>query len=601
MVFKFLKKKLGFKSERKEASNEEIQQVSLPEPAETIQPETSDPAPESTPEIQSEPDAVVPEHELEPVEPVPPPDLPEPVSDIASASECLAGTASPVESEIKLEPTDLHPTPPVESEPVLEIEPAPVHCADPETLLEPKIESEVERLPETSPFIHEPEVAPKSEEPSAFKSPNYETESAFSPEPALKTPTPDLDIQPASDSPFSPPAEPEPVSEIELSPADSLAPETVSASEIDPASERPSETPHLVEPEAQPESADPLTSQLPNDEKAPVRTKEPDPDTAEPSSAPEIQPPPLPETAPLPTETGLFSKLKSGLSKTRKLLNTDITGLFASSTVIDDALFDELEERLITADLGIDITMVLMDRIRQQAKKLKTGDQLKAVLKKELLGLFPDAVDTPAPAKPHVIMMVGVNGTGKTTTLGKLAMRYKRQGKKVLIGAADTFRAAAIEQVEVWADRAGAGIVRHKEGADPAAVAYDTVEAAMARNVDVVLIDTAGRLHTQKNLMEELKKIKRAVNKKFKSAPHEVMLVIDATTGQNAMSQAKIFNEAVDLTQISVTKLDGTAKGGIVAAVSSALNLPIAYIGVGEAIEDLQDFDAKKFIDALFD
>lgn len=301
------------------------------------------------------------------------------------------------------------------------------------------------------------------------------------------------------------------------------------------------------------------------------------------------------------SDSGLFSRLKSGLSKTRKVLNTDVSDLFSGATRIDDDLFDELEELLVTSDLGIDITMALMDRIRKKAKKLDTAEELKAILKEELQALFFQPEAPPSPAKPHIIMMVGVNGTGKTTTLGKLAMRYTQDGKKVLIAAADTFRAAAIEQVEIWAQRASAQIVKHKEGADPAAVAYDAVEAAMARGMDVVLIDTAGRLHTQKNLMEELKKIKRSIGKKLSGAPHEVMMVIDATTGQNAISQARIFNDAVGLTQISVTKLDGTAKGGIVAAVSSTMNLPIAYIGVGEAIEDLQDFDAKRFVDALFD
>ncbi len=300
--------------------------------------------------------------------------------------------------------------------------------------------------------------------------------------------------------------------------------------------------------------------------------------------------------------TGLLSKLKSGLSKTRTILNTDVTELFSSTKAINDDLFDELEERLVTSDLGIDITMELMERIRKKSRGLSTGDQLRQVLKDELLTLFHEpAPPAPSRPKPYVIMMVGVNGTGKTTTLGKLAMKYNAEGKKVLIAAADTFRAAAIEQVEIWAQRAGADIVRHKEGADPAAVAYDAVEAAMARGADVVLIDTAGRLHTQKNLMEELKKIKRSVDKKYKGAPHDVMMVIDATTGQNALSQTDIFHKAVGLTQMSVTKLDGTAKGGIVAAVSSTMNLPIAYIGVGEAIDDLQEFDAKRFIDALFD
>jgi len=300
--------------------------------------------------------------------------------------------------------------------------------------------------------------------------------------------------------------------------------------------------------------------------------------------------------------TGLLSKLKSGLAKTRTVLNTDVTELFSSGKVIDEDLFDELEERLVTSDLGIDVTMEMMTRIKKKSRGLSTADQLRQVLKDELLTLFPEpATAAPSAPKPYIIMMVGINGTGKTTTLGKLAMKYKAEGKKVLIAAADTFRAAAIEQVEVWAQRAGADIVRHKEGADPAAVAYDAVEAGIARGADVVLIDTAGRLHTQKNLMEELKKIKRSVDKKYKGAPHDVMMVIDATTGQNALSQADIFHKAVGLTQMTISKLDGTAKGGIVAAVSAAMQLPIAYIGVGEAIEDLQEFDAKRFIDALFD
>ena len=309
------------------------------------------------------------------------------------------------------------------------------------------------------------------------------------------------------------------------------------------------------------------------------------------------------ETEPVQA-SGLFAKLKSGLTKTRKILTTDINELFVSNKPIDEDLFDELEERLITSDLGIDTTLILMEKIRKKAKKLSGAEELKTVLKEELAALFPDK-DThaaePVKTKPHVIMVVGVNGTGKTTTLGKLAMKFTTRGKKVLIAAADTFRAAAIEQVEIWADRANASIVKHKEGADPAAVAYDAVEAAMARNVDIVLVDTAGRLHTQKNLMEELKKIKRSVNKKFPGAPHDVLMVLDATTGQNAISQARLFNEAVGLTQIALTKLDGSAKGGIVAAIAHTMKLPIKYIGVGEKIEDLQDFDATLFINALFD
>lgn len=301
---------------------------------------------------------------------------------------------------------------------------------------------------------------------------------------------------------------------------------------------------------------------------------------------------------------GLLSKLRSGLSKTRDVLTTDINELFVPAKAIDDDLFEELEELLVTSDLGIDITMDLMDKIRKKAQRLSTADELKQVLKEEIFALFPDTGDTtgdPVIKKPHVIMVVGVNGTGKTTTLGKLSMKFARKGNKVLIAAADTFRAAAIEQVQIWADRSNAMIVKHKEGADPAAVAYDAVEAAIARGIDIVLVDTAGRLHTQKNLMEELKKIKRSINKKLPGAPHEVLMVLDATTGQNAISQAKLFNDAVDLSQVALTKLDGTAKGGIVAAIANTMDLPIRYIGVGEQINDLQEFNAKRFVDALFD
>ncbi|MGM0655409.1 MAG: signal recognition particle-docking protein FtsY [Thermodesulfobacteriota bacterium] len=408
-----------------------------------------------------------------------------------------------------------------------------------------------------------PETEPVSEE-------NRPEEEPISPEPSLKT-----DIEPDL--------------KIDLQSEESKA-----AKEF---VEKPSASPE--EPAMALESAiDQTPAKAPDPDIEPNTVQGPT-QTAEPAFQAQV---PVQEMPAIQEGKGLISKLKSGLAKTRTVLNTDVTELFSSTKAINDDLFDELEERLVTSDLGIDITMDLMERIRKKSRGLSTGDQLRQVLKDELLTFFHEP-DPPAPSrpKPYVIMMVGVNGTGKTTTLGKLAMKYKAEGKKVLIAAADTFRAAAIEQVEIWAQRAGADIVRHKEGADPAAVAYDAVEAGMARGVDVVLIDTAGRLHTQKNLMEELKKIKRSVDKKYKGAPHDVMMVIDATTGQNALSQTDIFNQAVGLTQMSVTKLDGTAKGGIVAAVSSTMKLPIAYIGVGEAIDDLQEFDAKCFIDALFD
>ncbi len=301
---------------------------------------------------------------------------------------------------------------------------------------------------------------------------------------------------------------------------------------------------------------------------------------------------------------GIFNRLKKGLSKTREILLTDINELFSAERVINDALLEELEEILIMSDLGMDVTMEIMEKISKKAKKLKTAEELKSVLREELISLFPPPLPISTERKtsgPQVIMVVGVNGTGKTTTLGKLALKFTAQGKKVLIAAADTFRAAAIEQLEIWAERAHVKVVRHKEGADPAAVAFDAVEASIARGIDILLIDTAGRLHTQKNLMEELKKIKRSVGKRLAGAPHEVLMVLDATTGQNALSQAALFNDAVGITALALTKLDGTAKGGVVASVARTMDVPLKYIGVGEGIEDLQDFDATLFVNALFD
>ena len=300
---------------------------------------------------------------------------------------------------------------------------------------------------------------------------------------------------------------------------------------------------------------------------------------------------------------GFMSRLRQGLTKTRDFLNTDIEDLFSGKRQIDDALLEELEELLITADIGVPTTMDLMDRISRKASKITTPGDLKAILKEEIMAIVdaaPAAISSDTPPRPKVIMVVGVNGVGKTTTIGKLAARYRRDGKKVLIAASDTFRAAAIEQLSIWADRAGAEIVKHKDQSDPAAVAYDAVEAAIARGVDIVLVDTAGRLHTKVNLMEELKKIKRSLSKKCVDAPHETLLVLDATTGQNALSQAKLFDEAIDLNALALTKLDGTAKGGIVISICSTLKIPLKYVGVGEQIEDLQDFEPRQFVDALF-
>ncbi len=299
---------------------------------------------------------------------------------------------------------------------------------------------------------------------------------------------------------------------------------------------------------------------------------------------------------------GLFTRLKSGLSKTRKILTTDIDDLFLGKKLVDEDMLEELEELLITADMGVRTTMDIMERIAGKRSRIAGAKELKAVLKEEILAYF-EALPAPMPeaaTKPHVVMVVGVNGVGKTTTIGKLAAHESRHGKKVLIAAADTFRAAAIEQIAIWAERAGADFVRHKDHADPAAVAFDGVDAAISRGTDIVFVDTAGRLHTKVNLMEEIKKIQRTLTKRLPEAPHEVLLVLDATTGQNALSQAKMFNEALGVTGIALTKLDGTAKGGIVVSICSSLNIPLKYIGVGESVEDLQAFDPKQFVEALF-
>ncbi|MDX9788537.1 MAG: signal recognition particle-docking protein FtsY [Desulfobacterales bacterium] len=301
-----------------------------------------------------------------------------------------------------------------------------------------------------------------------------------------------------------------------------------------------------------------------------------------------------------PKNGGFFNRLKRGLTKTREFLTTDIDSLFTGKTKVDENFLEDLEGLLITADLGIHTVTSLMARVRKKVGKIKGVEDLKAVLREEILALI-SSVDDRAPQiiGPKVVMVVGVNGVGKTTTIGKLSARAVARGEKVLIAAADTFRAAAVEQLEIWANRAGTDFVKHREGTDPAAVAYDGYFAARSRGATLVFIDTAGRLHTKVNLMEELKKIKRSLAKIDSAAPHEVLLVLDATTGQNAVSQAKLFHEACGVTAMALTKLDGTAKGGVVVSICHEMNIPLRYIGVGESIEDLQDFDAEQFVKAL--
>ncbi|MGA9407467.1 MAG: signal recognition particle-docking protein FtsY [Bacteroidota bacterium] len=306
-----------------------------------------------------------------------------------------------------------------------------------------------------------------------------------------------------------------------------------------------------------------------------------------------------------------LSRLKDGLTKTRDSLVTKISRLVLAKGSVDDEFLHQLEEILIGADVGVETTNLILSVVRQQAKERRYGnpDELNALIRASISSVFEESVavrngspfELLSNSKPYVIMVVGVNGVGKTTTIGKLAFNYKSTGKNVLIGAADTFRAAANEQLEIWAQRAGVTIIQQVQGSDPAAVAFDTVKAAQARNADVVIIDTAGRLHTKINLMEELKKIKRVMKKCIPDAPHEVLLVLDASTGQNAIQQAKQFDAAVGLTGLVVTKLDGTAKGGIIIAITRALKIPVRFIGVGEKLEDLQPFDSHAFVEALFE
>jgi fused signal recognition particle receptor len=306
-----------------------------------------------------------------------------------------------------------------------------------------------------------------------------------------------------------------------------------------------------------------------------------------------------------------LTRLKDGLAKTRTTFISKLNRLFFATAKIDDDFLVQLEEILIGADVGVDTAALVLSRVKANAKdqRYENSAELSSLVRESIADVLvgnekkngDDPLVLHTVAKPYVIMVVGVNGVGKTTTIGKLAFNYKSAGKNVLIGAADTFRAAANEQLEVWANRAGVAIIQQAQGSDPAAVAFDTVKAAQSRNADVVIIDTAGRLHTKVNLMEELKKIKRVMHKCIAEAPHEVLLVLDASTGQNAIQQAKQFDAAVGLTGLVVTKLDGTAKGGIILAISQALKIPVRFIGVGEQIGDLQPFNTETFIDALFD
>jgi fused signal recognition particle receptor len=317
-----------------------------------------------------------------------------------------------------------------------------------------------------------------------------------------------------------------------------------------------------------------------------------------------MEEPPTPGSAEISPKPGLLERLASGLKKTKDGLVGRIDALVLGRKEIDADTLEELEEILITSDIGVKTTVELIRVLEERLgrNELKDGAALRGALKDEILARLTahhDKLEI-AGQHPFVLLVIGVNGVGKTTTIGKLASRFTADGKRVLLAAADTFRAAAAEQLVAWGERSGVDVIRHKEGADPSAVVFDACKAALARGVDILIIDTAGRLHTKVNLMEEMKKIRRVIGREIPGAPHETLLVVDAATGQNALSQARLFKEAAHVSGIALTKLDGTAKGGIVVAVSHEFGLPVRYIGVGESVDDLRDFDPREFTDALF-
>lgn len=353
------------------------------------------------------------------------------------------------------------------------------------------------------------------------------------------------------------------------------------------------------DPVTAPEEPEELESPEEPEEPLQAAEAEPEPDESEPEETPELPE----ESEEKPKKVGFFEKLKNGLKKTKDGFMSKLELLMNSFTKIDEDFFEELEETLILSDIGAETSMEICDKLRQAVKR--TGATAPADVKQLLRGIIAEMLtggnELRTDTKPSVIMVIGVNGAGKTTTIGKLAANLKSQGKKVIVAAADTFRAAAIDQLNVWTDRAGVDIVKHSEGSDPAAVVFDALSAAKARGADVVLCDTAGRLHNKKNLMEELKKIARVIDREVPDACVETLLVLDATTGQNAVNQAKLFSESAEITGIVLTKLDGTAKGGIIIPIKNELGIPVKLVGVGEKIDDLQPFIPEDYVQALFE
>ena len=531
-------------------------------------------------------------------------ETPPPAEGAAAETVVVEVPAAAAETEAPVEAAAAEPVPPAEEIAVVREEPTP----------EPPV---VEPPPEA------PDAPP---EPAAVQTPAPADDvvAVEPPEAAAAEPEQEEVAQVATD--LSP--EPEIMPEAEILPAAEVVPEPAAVGEQDVAPELETvEEPEVApEPEPEPvEAAEPeITPEPAAESPAPVPPEPAEADAPAPPSAelpaepeePEepgeaseeiIPAPPISaRTQEKPASRSMFQRLQERLGKTRDALIYRLDRLFLGKKEIDQDLFEQLEEILITADLGVATTLELIDVARKKVKRDQLSDPqaLKGIIRDQILA-YIEASDQPAElvlpeTGPFVIMVVGVNGVGKTTTIGKIAAKFARAGQSVLLVAADTFRAAAIDQLRIWGERVGVRVIAQKPNADPSSVVFDGLDYGVAHDMDVIIIDTAGRLHTSVNLMAELKKIHRVIGKKMPGAPHEVMLVLDATTGQNGIAQAKMFHEAVGVTGLTLTKLDGTAKGGIVANVCREIKIPVRFIGIGEQLDDLRDFDAREFVDALF-
>ncbi|MDF3863397.1 signal recognition particle-docking protein FtsY [Pseudomonas denitrificans (nom. rej.)] len=448
--------------------------------------------------------------------------------------------------------------------------------------------------------------------PQAEEQPAEQAESQAE-QPVAAEPAPAPEQAPAVQAePVAPRAEPTPEPVIDVVPA-SVPVEPLAQPALQPEAQP---APQPVAPPVVAEAPQPAVQPVALVEPAPVVAPvQPEPVAEAPVVVAQLEPEPAPQPEPElqakpaasePAKIGFFARLKQGLSKTSASLGEGMASLFLGKKAIDDDLLDEIETRLLTADVGVEATTTIVQNLTKRVarKELADSEALYKALQEELAGLLrpvEQPLTIPTDKQPYVILVVGVNGVGKTTTIGKLAKKLQLDGKKVMLAAGDTFRAAAVEQLQVWGERNNIAVIAQHTGADSASVIFDAVQAAKARGVDVLIADTAGRLHTKDNLMEELKKVRRVIGKLDETAPHEVLLVLDAGTGQNAINQAKQFNNAVELTGLALTKLDGTAKGGVIFALAKQFGLPIRYIGVGEGIDDLRTFEADAFVRALFE